>query len=1133
MRKIFYLLILLISVNKFFSQLSQPEPIVRTLDMFPKTPDAAALSKYIDIPPGSYTGVANFTIPLYTINVDGIKVPIELQYTTTGIKVSEIASRVGLGWALNVGPSLTQQVIGNRDKTTEKPKLISADDIPDVCMYDGFVASYGFDIPCGIALSAIGLYPFARPINPDLLPDIFSYSLLNDSGQFIFDFEGLVGIPRPYNLIKINPLFYYSALNGIKMTDEKGVSYIFKDNVGLKEIMNKTTCNPSNEDDDIPNFKLDTIITSNNKKIVYKYGKAIQSKYITSISENRVIDMKIQGPSNHANPYDLPAQRCVNKTETKDRILTEISFEDGKVRFYYNNDALAFSEHIRQDLIGDAYLTRVVVEDKKGKIIKDISLSYDYFITNDSVPSLYGNIFSTENTDMYKRRLKLTKVRDNLTLGEHKLQYYGDLGNIPLPNRMSFSQDYWGVYNGKENESPIATVRTGNLHSNKEKVYLGANKLPDINYGIIGNLQKITYPTGGTTEITYEADDHYNEIYNPAINEYVEHFSEEVDLYSPYIEFEILNDGLPVYNQSVILEDFDCPENSQTPATTSTPQWELWKKNSPGTGFTRVGFGDVCTKTVDREDGPGIYRLRVYEQAIDGGEIPPTGTRTIKAKYSWINEVRVNNSQVNTIGTIRVKQIESNSADNGKIIRKYTYKNPATNLSSGLNQGEEVFVPLSLNEKNSRPVINSGQLGSVLRYLTRSNNPGWQINTVRGKSVGYEYVQEIYQSSDEPSQNYKKESKYFHGEDIIPQYEPWKLVKKAWPQKNLDAGLLLEEKLFKSNGDTIKVSKMEYQSDPYFNQFATMNPYPSPYSYLIAVGLDISVKKIDTGTLGEQYYYFNREDFNISNTWIKTVRTTTTEYVDNQPKIVTEQTTAYSTNSGQNRHTFPETQTSTVVGSNVTTSQHYKYAHDLNSYLKEKNIISIPLETEVKKNDVVISKTETKYPTSQTEANQKTLGLPLPCEALSKNLWTGNMEQQISYGQYDNKGNLLQYTTKDGVPVSIIWGYHQTQPIAKIEGATYVQVLGMATAIINASNADADYGTETSENDLLTALDNFRTNSGYQTTTYSYDPLIGVRSITPPSGIREYYIYDAANRLKEVKDINGNTLKEYQYHYKP
>ncbi|MNY54568.1 hypothetical protein D3C86_1904580 [compost metagenome] len=53
-----------------------------------------------------------------------------------------------------------------------------------------------------------------------------------------------------------------------------------------------------------------------------------------------------------------------------------------------------------------------------------------------------------------------------------------------------------------------------------------------------------------------------------------------------------------------------------------------------------------------------------------------------------------------------------------------------------------------------------------------------------------------------------------------------------------------------------------------------------------------------------------------------------------------------------------------------------------------------------------------------------------------------------------------------------------------------------------------------------------------QVTTYTYDPLIGVRSITPSSGIREIYKYDSANRLENIRDINGKLLKEFKYNYK-
>lgn len=112
---------------------------------------------------------------------------------------------------------------------------------------------------------------------------------------------------------------------------------------------------------------------------------------------------------------------------------------------------------------------------------------------------------------------------------------------------------------------------------------------------------------------------------------------------------------------------------------------------------------------------------------------------------------------------------------------------------------------------------------------------------------------------------------------------------------------------------------------------------------------------------------------------------------------MTEQTTAYLINTGQNRHTFSESQTITVVGSNTSSSQSYKYAHDVHPYLNEKNIISTPpLETEIRKTEngltKTLSKTLTAYPTSEDEAKLKILDndenkdYPLPYNVMSQGL---------------------------------------------------------------------------------------------------------------------------------------------------
>jgi YD repeat-containing protein len=50
--------------------------------------------------------------------------------------------------------------------------------------------------------------------------------------------------------------------------------------------------------------------------------------------------------------------------------------------------------------------------------------------------------------------------------------------------------------------------------------------------------------------------------------------------------------------------------------------------------------------------------------------------------------------------------------------------------------------------------------------------------------------------------------------------------------------------------------------------------------------------------------------------------------------------------------------------------------------------------------------------------------------------------------------------------------------------------------------------------------------------TYTYDPLIGITSMTDQNNITTYYEYDSFSRLKYIKDQNKNILKAYDYHYK-
>jgi len=227
-------------------------------------------------------------------------------------------------------------------------------------------------------------------------------------------------------------------------------------------------------------------------------------------------------------------------------------------------------------------------------------------------------------------------------------------------------------------------------------------------------------------------------------------------------------------------------------------------------------------------------------------------------------------------------------------------------------------------------------------------------------------------------------------------------------------------------------------------------------------------------------------------------------------------------------HYFVSLERATAFDGSIQETSYLYPLEKNNQKLLTANMTSLPLETKtmIKKNNadagIVMARSETKY---------ENAGNKFPSSAVSYDS-QNILASEVIFNQYDSKGNLEEYTTKDGIPVSLVWGYNKTQPIAKIEGATYSQVSPYISDMVTRSDADTD---STSEQVLQNALDLFRNKAelaGFQITTYVYDPLVGMKSMTPPSGIREIYQYDKAGRLDKITDENGNVLKKYKYNYK-
>lgn len=216
-----------------------------------------------------------------------------------------------------------------------------------------------------------------------------------------------------------------------------------------------------------------------------------------------------------------------------------------------------------------------------------------------------------------------------------------------------------------------------------------------------------------------------------------------------------------------------------------------------------------------------------------------------------------------------------------------------------------------------------------------------------------------------------------------------------------------------------------------------------------------------------------------------------------------------------------------------------------NIKLISKNILGIALEKEIIGN--VINGSSKRTSLIETKYDDPNHLNPTSVISYDINISNGqNIPMtEVTYDLYDNKGNLLQYTTKSGIPTTVIWGYNQTQIIAKIEGGSYSQIMQafgldpnnaasyLQLEIVSKSDLDIDTSTE---DILLSKLDIFKKKTEFKdfnVTTYTYDPLIGVKTITSYSGFREYYKYNAQNKLEKIVDSENNILKEFKYNYAP
>ncbi|WP_027388055.1 hypothetical protein [Chryseobacterium gregarium] len=1128
----------------------------------PPSPESYFRTQFGNLEANEFKGNPNVDIPLHTVIAGDLKHALSLRYAKAGVKVNDVPNSVGMNWILEAGGVITRTIYDISDEAATQRLLLNNSDTAS------FLTTTNGEQTLGTYVHDLGNY-----IDNEI--DIFNYSIPGYSGSFYLNSNFQPVLFTKNNDLKIETVGNFGTSYSFKITLNDGTKYFFGD-IGFTE---KTLVRENPLQGGVTSFYLSKIETQSNK-IEFEYIHNNSKVFNLSKSEQKGIATTTFFGSNsdvfslQTTPY---SQSLNNLHVIYPLSVKKIKTDNEEVIFNYDTDQYEIFPKL-----GSLNIL------KSGIILKKIV--FDYINNNTTVKS--------------QKRFFLSAVKEYIIknnqetfASEYNLEYDDPLD---LPVYLSNSIDYLGYYNGVFNTNsllPNLNLFNGinqadpfSLHQNQYP-YNYADRRPNFEFAKKGTLKAITYPTKGKTVFEYE----------PVFARKAAYMEQNIligDAASAVGYEEFANPScIPViYNCSTTLSSSEMVADDKMYITlnlhTDDTSWvgirakaifDIIDSSTNQVAYTKlitipkIQFyaSNDMTFSTDFTAQPGkAYQLKF--RIADNICNQCFGTATIKYQNGW---------EPVDDGNIRLKKQYDVSDNNIFNIKRYYYTkySEINNLENLPDSYKPYFYSFASKQTIYNILVGSGQLppamGEPICAAETILHSTPTLNYRYFNSLDSEYLYGI----DDPiypevtisygGDNFEKggQEKKFDtfGHNFLNSYtfrdpKPDELdgvttnilskllrsmenrYSKHFPLSNL-SGRMLSDKIFINKQNSLFI-KNSYENN--FNSlqtgFISSIVGAELYKYmLIPSGLNL-------GTSLDNYYvgaislpsYSSFLNTTVSKEYLEDVPVMTT---DDSPykKIIT--TTEYT-------YDNPEKQlskNSTVLQDNTILETSYLYAHEKsNQKLITANMIGIPLETTtIKKqnaNDAgkIVSKTEVVYPDQNNYPTAQAGSLLLPLSVKSADQLTGVMSTEASYDKYDEKGNILQYTTRDGIPVTIVWGYNKTQPIAKIEGITYDQLTSLAspTAIVTASDNDA--ADPSKEGLLLEALNSFRKNSQLtdkKVTTYTYDPLIGVTSITPPSGIRQVFAYDTANRLKETKVRSKNSAgaytdkkaAEYKYNYKP
>ena len=472
---------------------------MNSLSVTPNSPQASSFGTYGEYPVSLYTGAVDISIPIAAVPGKKLSMPINLNYNSGGVRVNALPSWVGSGWDLSLGGVITCSIDGRPDnkanyysrstdidalKTnpytnywTQRQKLFEdAAKPPSATTLETQPDGYTLTFPGGGAKFYI--LPTALTAASGSTPSTISASSIL--------FKKVVDY-------KVTP--YFDATGKID-------SFLVRDGEGRRyhyTAYEETTSTPDAAGGEAPIG----IMTYRSAWFLTKMESYDKTEVITFSFASDATSFSIpmnqfegDGKSVPVIPTSPPRAPCGGGNLCSAQI-TDVYGGISSVTVK-NKKTLSQVNYYLAGSLNSRYIFNY--SKHTGTNSHDINKLDNITVSRGTVPTGVGKTsftYSNSTGRLTLEQVKQTSFDGSLSLGTTSFSYDPTV----LPELRSNAIDFWGYYNGATSNAHLVPNYEG---CQGGEYYNGAATRSANSKSLAGSLKRITYPTGGYTEFTFE-----------------------------------------------------------------------------------------------------------------------------------------------------------------------------------------------------------------------------------------------------------------------------------------------------------------------------------------------------------------------------------------------------------------------------------------------------------------------------------------------------------------------------------------------------------------------------------------------------------------------------------------------------